>query len=47
MFYGVGDFDDQQINLHVNLHVGFKIQFAGIISVFYEFNGPDFVSTAL
>ena len=39
MFYHVGDWDDLQIDLHVSLHVGFKIQFAGIVPVFLEFNG--------
>ena len=34
VFYRVGDWDDLQIDLHVSLHVGFKIQFAGIVPVF-------------
>ena len=38
MFYRVGDWDDLQVDLHVSLHVGFKIQFAGIVPVFLEFN---------
>ena len=38
MFYRVGDWDDLQIDLHVS-HVGFKIQFVGIVPVFLEFNG--------
>ena len=42
MFYRAGDWDDLQIDLHVSLHVGFKIQFAGIVPVFLEFNGFHF-----
>ena len=38
MFYRVGDWDDLQIDLHVSLHVGFKIHFAGVVPVFFEFN---------
>ena len=38
VFYRVGDWDDLQIDLHVSLHDGFKIQFAGIVPVFLEFN---------
>ena len=34
VFYRVGDWEDLQIDLRVSLHVGFKIQFAGIVSVF-------------
>ena len=41
VFYCVRDWDDQQIDLHVSIHDGFKIQFAGIVSVFLEFNGPS------
>ena len=41
VFYRVGDWDDLQIDPHDNLHDGSKIQFAGIFSVFLEFNGPD------
>ena len=33
---GLGDL---QIDLHVTLYVGFKIQCAGIVPVFSEFNG--------
>ena len=39
MFYRVGDWDDLQIDRHVSLHDGFKIQLAGIVSAFLEFNG--------
>ena len=39
MFYRVGDLDDLQIDLHVSLHVGFKIQFTDIVPVLLEFNG--------
>ena len=39
VFYCVGDWDDLQIDLNVSLHDGFKIQFAGSIPVFLEFNG--------
>ena len=39
VFYRAGDWDDLQIGLYVSLHVGFKIQFAGIVPVFLEFNG--------
>ena len=39
MFYRVGDLDDLQTYLHVSLHVGFKIQFTGIVPVLLEFNG--------
>ena len=39
MLYRVGDWDDLQIDLHVSLHDGFKIQLAGIVPVFSEFNG--------
>ena len=39
VFYGVGDWDDLQVDLQVSLYVGFKIQFAGIIPVFLEYNG--------
>ena len=39
VFYRVGDGVELQIDLHVSLYVGFKIQFAGIVSVFLEFNG--------
>ena len=38
MFYRAGDWDDLQSDLHVSLKVGFKIQFAGIVPVFLEFN---------
>ena len=38
VFYCVGDWDDLQIELHVSLHDGFKIQFTGIVPVFLEFN---------
>ena len=38
VFYCVGDLNDLQIDLHVSLHVGFKIRFAGIVPVFLEFN---------
>ena len=41
MFYRVGDWDDLQIDPHVSLHAGFKIQFAGIVPVFLEFNVND------
>ena len=44
VFYRVGDWDDLQIDLHVSLHDGFKIQFAGIVPVFLEFNGGCWVS---
>ena len=43
VFYRVGGWDDLQIDLHVSLHDGFKIQFAGIVPVLLEFN----VSTTL
>ena len=43
MFYRVGDWDGLQIDLHVSLHDGFKIQFAGIVPVFLEFNGFSLV----
>ena len=33
-FYRVGDLDDLQIDLHISLDDGFKIQFAGIVPVF-------------
>ena len=39
VFYHVEDWDDLQIDLHVSLLVGFKIQLAGIVPVFLEFNG--------
>ena len=39
VFYCLGDWDDLQIDLQVSLHDGFKIQFAGIVPVFLEFNG--------
>ena len=39
VFYRVGDWDDVQIDLRASLHVGFKIQFAGIIPVILGFNG--------
>ena len=39
VFYRVRDWDDLQIDLNVSLHDGFKIQFAGIVPVFLEFNG--------
>ena len=39
MFYRVGDWNDLQIDLHVSLHIGFKIQFAGIVPFFLELNG--------
>ena len=39
VFYRVGDWDDLQIDLHVSLHVGFKIQFTGIVPAFLEFSG--------
>ena len=32
------DWDDLEIDLHVSLHDGFKIQLAGIVPVFLEFN---------
>ena len=35
-FYRVGDWYDSQIDLHVILHVGFKMQFAGIVPVFLD-----------
>ena len=38
VFYRVRDWDDLQIDPHVSLHGGFKIQFADIVSVFLEFN---------
>ena len=46
VFYRVGDWDNLQVDLHVSLHVGLymeahKIQFAGIIPVFLEFNGAN------
>ena len=41
LFYRVGDWDDLQIYLNVSLHDGFKIQFAGVIPVFLDFNGWD------
>ena len=41
VIYRVGDWDDLQIDLHVSLLVGFKIQFAGIVPVFLEFNGRN------
>ena len=41
VFYLAGDWDDLQIDLHASLHVGFKIQFAGIVPVFLEFNGEN------
>ena len=34
VFYHVGDWDDLQIDLHVSLHVGFKIQFTGVVQCF-------------
>ena len=37
--YRVGDWGDLQIDVHVNLHDGFKTQFTGIVPVFLEFNG--------
>ena len=43
MFYRVGDWDDLRIDLHISLHAGFKIQFAGIIPIFLEFNGANYV----
>ena len=39
MFFYIGDWDDQQIDLNISLHVGFKIQFASIVPVILEFNG--------
>ena len=43
VFDRIGDCDDLQIDQHVSLrvslHVGLKIQFAGIVSVFLEFSG--------
>ena len=39
VFYRVEDWDDLQIDPHVSLHDGFKVQFAGIVPVFLEFNG--------
>ena len=47
VFYRVGDWDDLQIDLHVSLHVGFKIQFAGIVPVLLEFNAPHTQHTYL
>ena len=41
VFYRVGGWHDLKIDLHVNLHVGFKIQFADIVPVFLEFNGAS------
>ena len=38
VLYRVGDWDDLHIDLYVSLRVGFKIQFAGIVPVFSEFN---------
>ena len=38
VFYRVGDWDDLQIDLHVSLHVGFKIQFVSIVPISLEFN---------
>ena len=35
----LGDWDGLQFNPHVSLLAGFKIQFAGIVPVFSEFNG--------
>ena len=40
VFYQVGNWGYLQINRHVSLHVGFKIQFAVIVPVFLEFNAP-------
>ena len=34
VFHRVGDWDDLEIDLHVSLHVGSKLQFAGIVPVF-------------
>ena len=33
------DWDDMQIDLKVNLHVGFKIRFECVVPVFLELNG--------
>ena len=41
VFYRAGDWDDLQIDPHVSLHDGFKIQFAGIVPVFLEFIGVN------
>ena len=38
VFYRVGDWGNLQIDPHVSLHDGFKIQFTGIVPVFLEFN---------
>ena len=40
--YRVGDWGDLKIELHISLHVGFKMWFAGIVPVFSEFNGFGF-----
>ena len=47
VFYGVGDWDDLQIDPHVSLHDGFKIQFAGIVPVFLEFNDQNRIAANL
>ena len=39
VFYRVGDWDDLQIDLHVSIHDGLKIQFASIVPVFLGLNG--------
>ena len=39
VFYRGEDWDDPQIDPHVSLYDDFKIQFAGIVPVFLEFNG--------
>ena len=41
VFCCVGDWDDLRIDLYVSPHDGFEIQFAGIVPVFLEFNGPS------
>ena len=38
VFYRPGDWVDLQIDPHVSLHDGFKIQFAGIVPVVLELN---------
>ena len=45
VFYRVGDWDDLQFNPHVSLHVGFKIQFAGIVLVFSQFDDVNIILT--
>ena len=50
VFYRVRDWGDLQIDLHVNLHDGFKIQFAGTVPVFriqWLVPGPSHVKPTL